>query len=184
MPKPSSGRQQFFTFNNKGEKISKNESHDILPAYANVRIKNKTLEGAMEEFRKQHANSDHEWAYVVDNQGFVHKYVEGDDNSVKVSSDNPEHMILHNHPKGGIFSRYDMINFATSLVKGIVATTPNGYDYIIEKGTHFNKKSSNFINDILNAKIKGKNYDDAIHKWLTDNQKKYSYKYSKKESKV
>lgn len=168
-----------FTFSDFTSDNKSNNARNILPAYANVRIKNKTLEGAMSEFRRTHIDSDHEWAYVVDSQGFVTKYVEGNKNSVYVRSNDRNSMILHNHPKGGAFSRRDMINIANSGAKGVVASGKK-YDYIFQKGTHF--RTEDFILAIIDARLKGKNYDDAVHKWLTDNQRTYGYKYYRKKN--
>ena len=53
-----------------------------FPVEANVRIKNKTTEGALQEFRDKHVAEDHEFAYVIDDQGYVHEYNEGDYGSV------------------------------------------------------------------------------------------------------
>ena len=92
----ATGNKQF-KFSNAREGRSKDKSHDLHPAYANVRIKSKTLEGAMTEFQRTHSDSDHEWAYVVDGSGFVHRYVEGNAYSVSVYSGSHDSTILHNH---------------------------------------------------------------------------------------
>lgn len=161
----------------------KDETQDLFPAYANVRIKSKTLEGAMEEFHNRFANADKEWAYEIDPQGYVHQYKEGNRSSVSISGRNKDNMILHNHPSGGAFSDSDLISTSLGNEKGIVASGRNG-DYIFQKnGGHF--KASAFVKAVKRAKLVGKNYDDAVDKWLKANQKKYGYRYEfKKASKT
>lgn len=154
---------------------------DLLPAYANTRIKSKTLEGAMDEFQKRFANADREFAYVVDSQGFVHRYVQGERHSVNVSANDRNAMILHNHPSGGAFSKADMHSIAMQNAKGIVASGRN-YDYVLKKGGHF--KANEFYKAINNATLTGKDYDDGVHNWLTKNQRKYGYTYYRKKNEV
>lgn len=153
-----------------------------LPAYANTKIKNKSLEGALAEFKKNHMLANREFAYEVDEQGFVHQYVKGGRHSVgtKIDGRAKNTMIIHNHPSGGAFSDADLINTANlSRRKGIIASGKN-YDYKFEKGTHF--KASAFTQAVKTAKMKGTDYDDAVDKWLKKNQKKYGYKYSRSKN--
>lgn len=158
----------------------KDETKDLFPAYANVRIKSKTLEGAMEEFHNRFENEDHEWAYEVDEQGYVHQYKEGNRSSVAISGRNKNNMILHNHPSGGAFSDSDLISASLGNERGIVASGKNG-DYIFQKnGGHF--KATEFVKAVKTAKMQGKDYDDAVNKWLKANQKKYGYKYEFKKA--
>lgn len=173
------GDNKTFKFNHaKGD--GKDKTKDILPAYANVRIKSKTLEGAMQEFRDQHANADHEWAYEVDPQGYVHQYKEGNSSSVSIGGRHKDNMILHNHPSGGAFSDSDLISTALGNQKGIVASGSKG-DYIFQKnGGHF--KAAEFVKAVKRAKLVGKDYDDAVNKWLKANQKKYGYRYEFKKA--
>ena len=63
-------------------------SKSLLPAEMNARIKSKTPEAAIAEFNKKHQNADHEWAVEVDDQGFVHQYVEGGKHSVGIGGSN------------------------------------------------------------------------------------------------
>lgn len=154
----------------------------LLPAYANTKIKEKSLEGALEEFKKNHKLSNREFAYEVDAQGYVHQYIKGEAHSVSIGATakvpkGQQTMIIHNHPSGGAFSDKDLINTAMQgRAKGIIASGKN-YDYKLEKNNNF--KASSFAKAVKKAEMKGKNYDDAVDKWLTKNQKKYGYKYSR-----
>lgn len=154
----------------------------MLPAQANVQIKSKSLEGALAEFKRKHLDSDHEWAYEVDSNGYVHQYVEGDTSSVAISGSarlrrGESSMIIHNHPGGGAFSDSDLLSVsANKREKGIIASG-KGYDYKFEKGTHF--KAAQFTKAVKTARMSGRDYDDAVDKWLKKNQKKYGYKYSR-----
>lgn len=173
------GEQKEFKFNHAP--LGKDRTKDLFPAYANVRIKSKTLEGAMEEFHERFKNADHEWAYEVDQQGYVHQYKEGNKHSVAISGRNKDNMILHNHPSGGAFSDGDLINVSLGNERGIVASGKKG-DYIFQKnGGHF--KATEFVKAVKTVKMKGKDYDDAVDKWLKANQKKYGYKYEFKKDK-
>lgn len=174
----SSGASGTFKFGHANDKGGGNDKA-LPPAAANVRIKSKTPEAAMAEFRQKHGASDHEWAYEVDDQGFVHQYVEGGRSSVGIWSKSRNTMILHNHPGGGHFSDSDLISVSMQRqAKGIVASTTK-YNYIFQKGTHF--KANEFVKAVKSATMKGSSYDDAVHKWLTKNQKKYGYKYSREK---
>ena len=176
------GTQSTFKFGHADQRGQGNNGKQLLPAQANVKIKSKTLEGAMNEFRAKHGNSDHEWAYEVDDNGYVHQYVEGAKHSVAIGSrakvgKGQKTMILHNHPSGGHFSDADLISTAMDgRSKGIVATSTKA-QYTFEKGTHF--KATQFVKAVKNANMKGKSYDDAVDKWLKGNAKKYGYKYTK-----
>ena len=154
----------------------------LLPAYANTQIKSKTLDGALAEFKRNHLLADHEFAYEVDSNGYVHQYIEGQAHSVGIFAGakvrrGEQTMLIHNHPSGGAFSDSDLISVSMQArAKGIIASGKN-HDYKFEKGSHF--KPLDFVKAVKNATIKGKDYDDAVDKWLKANQKKYGYKYTR-----
>lgn len=180
------GSQGTFKFSSAGGGGGAPDS-PLLPAYANTRIKSKTPEGALKEFNEKHGASDHEWAYEIDDNGYVHQYVKGKAHSVAISSGakvgrGQRTTILHNHPSGGAFSDADLLSTAMDgKSKGIVASGKK-YDYSFEKGGHF--KANEFTKAVKSAKMKGKDYDDAVHKWLTKNASKYGYKYKRTKSAI
>lgn len=153
-----------------------------VPAEANVRIKTKTEEGAIEEFAQRFRDEDHEWAYTIDEQGYVHGLAEGASSHVSPAGRLAGHLILHNHPDnadgsdGGAFSDSDLIFMAVSGARGIVAHTTNG-DYIIKRTGHF--KPEAFTRAVRNARMKGKDYNDAVKRWLgdKDRQSKFGYRF-------
>lgn len=159
-----------------------NNGEALLPALANTKIKSKTPEGALAEFKRNHLLANREFAYEVDDNGYVHQYVKGASSSVAISSrakvgKGQKTMIIHNHPSGGAFSDADLISTAADRrSKGIIASGKN-HDYKFEKGSHFNAQS--FTKAVKTAKMTGKDYDDAVDKWLKKNQKKFGYKYSR-----
>lgn len=177
----SSGSGETFSFNHANDKGSGFQKA-LPPALANTKIKAKSLDGALEEFKKNHLNSDHEWAYEVDANGYVHQYIEGSRSSVAIGANakvgkGQKTMIIHNHPSGGAFSDSDLLSVSMQRrAKGIIASGKN-YDYKFEKTSHFN--ASSFTKAVKGAKMKGSSYDDAVDKWLKANQKKYGYKYSR-----
>lgn len=175
----SDGTQKTFKFSHADDRGSKDNTRSLPPAAANVRIQSKTLENAMKEFRQKHRDSDHEWAYEVDSQGFVHQYIEGNRSSVSIWGKSKNTMILHNHPSGGAFSDSDLISVSMQRhVKGVVAASKKAM-YVFKKGSHF--KADAFIKAVKRAEMKGTSYDDAVHKWLTKNQRKYGYKYKREK---
>ena len=159
-----------------------NNSFPLLSAKANIKIKSKSLDGALAEFKRNHLLANREFAYEVDSNGYVHQYVKGAAHSVGIGATaklgrGQQSMIIHNHPSGGAFSDADLLSIAQQRrAKGIIASGKN-YDYTFEKGTHF--KAQAFSKAVKNATMTGKNYDDAADKWLKANSKKYGYKYSR-----
>ena len=156
-------------------------SHDKVrfPAEFNDGEKEQSLMKALDKFREKHANADHEYGIAVDEQGFVHQYIEGGSTSVGIAGTKGQ-TIIHNHPSGGNFSDSDLIHTSQTQEKGIIASGNKG-DYIFEKGAHFDAKG--FVKAVKTAKFYGKDYDDATHKWLTANQEKYGYKYRFRKAK-
>ena len=49
-------------------------------------------------------------------------------------------------------------------------------EQLTEEANRFN--ASGFVKAINTATLSGKDYNDAVNKWLKANQKKYGYKYS------
>lgn len=153
------------------------EPGNDLPARMNNKIKVKTEQEAIKQFRKMYNDSGQEHGIVIDKNGFVSRYSHGDGISVSIFARNKGDKIIHNHPSGGHFSDSDLIGTARNhYERGIVATNPNGY-YDFTKGTHF--KAEKFARAVKNADLVGKDYDHAVHKWLTKNQKKYGYSYTR-----
>ena len=146
-----------------------------FPARMNTKVKQKNVDEALRQFNLTHANDDKESAVTVDENGFITQYVHGMEHSVMIGGRKGE-MVYHNHPNGSNFSDADLISTATGAAKGIVASGKNGF-YSFQKGQHF--KAAEFVKAVRNAKLKGKDYNDAVHKWLTRNKKKYGYVYSR-----
>lgn len=171
-----SGMDKTFKFGHAGGG-SRGGGNDIkdLPAKLNVRvpIMHKSPEAVLDAFRDLHALSKTEFGITVDEQGFVTQYVRGGATSVGIWGKKGE-MVYHNHPSGGAFSDSDLLSSASGLEKGIVASGKNG-DYIFYKGGHF--KAGPFMAAVKSATLKGKDYSDAVDKWLKKNQKKYGYTY-------
>lgn len=159
------------------------------PARMNVKVGvNRTYEDMVKAFADTHADSGKEHGVVVDAYGFATKYRHGNAGSISGLSGNGTEIALHNHPAGGwpTFSKEDVVNTALGTRRGIVAisgtkgrsadTAQYAGTYSFVKGTHFN--ASGFVKAVNTAKLSGKDYNDAVNKWLKANQKKYGYKYS------
>lgn len=167
---------------------SKDETTADLPARINTKLGvHRTYEDMVRAFADAHASADEEHGVVIDAYGFATKYRHGNAGSISGLSGNGTEIAVHNHPKDGwpTFSKEDVINTAMGTRKGIVAvsskqgrsaeTAKYAGTYSFIKGTHFN--SSGFIKAVNRAKLSGKDYNDAVSKWLTRNQKKYGYTY-------
>ena len=116
-----SGGGKEFTFQGAGSEPA--NANPLLPAYANTKIKNKSLDGALTEFKKNHLLAKKEFAYEVDDMGYVHQYVAGGKHSVGIPElkNSKNTMIIHNHPSGGAFSDADLLSTASlKRTKGIL----------------------------------------------------------------
>ena len=173
-----SGEQKEFKFGNANG--GGGEPRDVprhFPVEANTRIKTKTEENAIKYFADKYRNADHEYGMLIDKQGFVHTYSEGDATSVYIGSKKGT-FAVHNHPSGSAFSKADLLNTARMDRSGIAAVGSKG-DYYFRKTGHF--KSAAFERAVQTATLKGTDYDDAARKWLTANQKKYGYTFEFKK---
>lgn len=168
---------------------SKDQTTADHPARMNVKIGvNRTYEDMVRAFIAQHGSAEIEHGVVVDQYGFATKYLHGNAGSISGLSGNGTEIAIHNHPRDGwpTFSKEDVVNTAMGTRRGIVAvstTEGRGADtakyagtYSFVKGTHFN--ASGFIKGVNSAKLSGKDYNDAVSRWLKANQKKYGYTYS------
>lgn len=120
-------------------------------------------------------------------------YRHGNAGSISGLTGNGKEIAIHNHPRDGwpTFSKEDVINTALGTRRGIVAVstkTGRGDDtaryagvYTFTKGTHFN--ASGFVKAVNSAQLSGKDYNDAVSKWLKANQQKFGYKYSYQKAK-
>lgn len=177
----SSGKGGVFGFGNArggDEEALSVPAH--FPVEANTRIKTKTQEKAIEYFADQYRSADHEYGMVIDKQGFVHQLAEGGSHSVYIGSKKGA-LTVHNHPGGGAFSKNDMLATARDRGTGIVAIGSKGGDYYFRKTGHF--KSAAFERAVKNARMKGKDYNDAVRNWLGDEkrQKKLGFRFEFKK---
>lgn len=153
-----------------------------LPARVNVRVKVKTPENAIKTFMNLAAlRPDREHSVTIDRMGFANSYTHGGSSSVSLGRIRKGDLAVHNHPSGGSFSDTDLITASQQTgLRGIVATYDKGMfggqGYrLITKGTHF--KAEAFVKAVKTASMRGKDYDDAVDRWLSRNQKKYGYKF-------
>ena len=166
---------------------------DDFPARMNVKVNVKrTYKDMLKAFTETHAAAGEEHGVVVNEHGFATKYKHGNTGSISGLTGNGKEIAIHNHPAGGwpTFSKEDVVNTAMGTRRGIVAVSSaqgrseesakyaGTYSFI--KGTHFN--ASAFIKGVNSAALKGRDYNDAVSKWLRANQKKYGYTYSYKKA--
>lgn len=167
----------------------KDETKGDFPARMNVKVNvNRTYEDMLRAFTEAHGSAAEEHGVVVDEHGFATKYLHGNATSISGLTGNGSEIAIHNHPAAGWpnFSKEDVINTAMGTRRGIVAVSTKagrGEDsakyagtYSFVKGGHFN--ASGFIKGVNSAKLSGKDYNDAVSRWLKANQKKYGYTYS------
>lgn len=152
-----------------------------LPSRMNVKVNiQRNPEDTLKAFRETHVSDAFESGVTVDEQGFVTRYVHGGATSVGIWGGKGE-MVYHNHPgeKGGNFSDSDLLSVSMTPAKGIVASGKEG-DYIFVKTHRFN--ATKFTKAVKNATLRGKDYTDAVDRWLKRNQKKYGYTYTFKKA--
>lgn len=160
----------------KGEKYGESPQH--WPAEANVRIKVKTETNAINFFSKKYRNADHEYAYSIDRDGYIHNIQEGGRSSVNIEG-RPRQLLIHNHPSGSTFSGADLVHVARGSESGISAVGKYGTYYFKKSGGHF--RGAAFEKALRNASkngtMRGKDYNEAVNNWLTANQKKFGYRF-------
>ncbi|MBQ7670566.1 MAG: hypothetical protein IJS45_07595 [Clostridia bacterium] len=169
--------------------LGKDETTEDFPARMNVKIGViRNYDDMVRAFAQQHAAAEIEHGVVVNEFGFATKYLHGNAGSISGLTGNGREIAVHNHPAGGwpTFSKEDVVNTALGTRRGIVAVSSTaGRDastakyagtYSFVKGSHFN--ASGFVKGVNSARLSGKDYNDAVNKWLKANQKKYGYTYS------
>lgn len=164
--------QSTFKFQDSLDSGGRNDKRDFN-SRANTQIKEKSVDAALKVFRQMHLDNEREHAFSVDENGYVHNYVHGEAHSVAIVGRRGE-IIFHNHPGGGTFSKADMLSTSLSAEKGIVASCVSG-DHVFVKSDKF--RANEFVKAVNKAQMRGYDYDDAVGKWLTANQKKYGYQY-------
>lgn len=68
-----------------------------FPAEFNTGDRYQSFESALQRFRERHATSHIEYGIAVDENGYVHRYIQGGPSSVAISGRDGQ-MIIHNHP--------------------------------------------------------------------------------------
>lgn len=173
------------------------DTTDDLPARINTKISTRrTYDDILRAFINEHGDARKEHGIVVDMEGFVTKYKHGNRGSISGLTGKNTEIAIHNHPRKGWpqFSKADILNTALSSRRGIVAvSTTDGRTkryaetakyagtYTFIKSGHF--KATEFVKAVNEAYIKGKDYNDAVGRWLKKNQKKYGYTYTYQRNK-
>ena len=145
--------------------------------------KGNSLTAVMSRFRDKYGTADHEYGAAVDDQGFVHYLRDGNKHNVTYEPGSMDkRTVIHNHPSGGNFSKGDLISFASTDARGVIATSSNPSikkTYHIQKSNGFKPKE--FIKAVNKAQWPTKyDYNKGADWWLKRNQKTYGYKYSSK----
>lgn len=169
------GSGQVFSFGHAPDENGLRTDKSDLPVRMNIATTTKTPEGAIAAFRKAYGNSNVEHGISIGQEGYTNRLVHGMSHSVAIGPARAGDLIVHNHPGGGSFSDSDLISTARDRSRGIVATHPKGYR-IFTKMSHFDAEK--FTRALKRARPRGKNYDDAVDKWLKRNQRKYHYRFA------
>lgn len=185
----------------KGQSIFKGQSSrgadktKVLPnAQANVRIKVKTEQEALNWFTKQYKNAPIEHGFEIDANGFVNQNLVGNSSSVGLGATNKKAGItIHNHPmsKGqkdySHFSGTDLRTFSANPNERTMYVVSNKATYKITKDSRWFSKqerkngrlNAEFQKALNNAKSpSATSYDKAVSKFLKDNAKKFHYTYT------
>lgn len=172
-----------------GNGNEKDRSTSDFPARMNVRLGTaRTYEDMVRAFTQAHGDALEEHGVVVDEYGYATTYRHGNKGSISGLTGNGREIAVHNHPFDGwpTFSKEDVVNTALGTRKGIVAvsttkgrgeeTAKYAGTYSFVKGHRFD--AAGFVKGVNSAKLSGKDYNDAVSKWLKANQRKYGYTYS------
>ena len=172
----TSGTQKF-KFGNAGGGGGKGTPD--FPARFNTGDRSQSLGKQIQAFMGKHGGDDYESLISVSPEGYVTTYTHGQAHSVELTYKPGDH-VIHNHPGGGHFSDADLINMANTRTTGVTALSSRGEKpvvYTVSKGHGFN--ADGFAKAVRNASMSGTDYDDAVHRWLQRNQKKYGYVYTR-----
>ena len=150
-----------------------------FPAEFNRQGRFTSYKGALKLFRDKYADADHEYGITVDDNGFVHKHIEGGTSAVAISGNKGE-VVIHNHPSGGNFSDADLLSVSATQEKGIVAVGSK-YTYSFMKKKGF--KSKEFTKAVKKAKWPANlDYSEGADWWLRKNAKTYGYEYTRRKA--
>lgn len=157
-----------------------NNGKQLLNAELNINTKQKhNVNAVLKRFNEKYSDSKIEYGIAIDEQGYVHRHMQGNETSVNISGGKGM-TIIHNHPSGGNFSDNDLISVARTQERGIIATSSNAKTkstYRFEKKSNFDAKG--FEKAVKGAKWPvGMSYDKGADWWLRKNANKYGYKYS------
>lgn len=171
----------FTNADNKGGRKGKDYGKVLYPATFNRQGRFATQDGAVKAFADKYKNADREYGISVDKDGFVHRHVQGGKSSVAISAAGKGHMIVHNHPSGGNFSKADLLNTARNVNDGGVVAVGNKYTYTLKKGAHFDGKK--FAKAVNKAKWPEKyDYNKGAHWWLKKHAGEFGYTYTRTKS--
>ena len=154
------------------------EMKALHPAEFNTQGRFVSQEAAVKMFRDKYGDAAVEYGISIDNQGFVHRHVQGGRTSVAIGAAGRDHLIVHNHPSGGAFSKADLLVFAQDArASGIVATSSKS-QYTVTKTKSFNSQKWN------KAVTKAKwptdlSYDEGADWWLKKNAPKLGVNYKR-----
>lgn len=149
------------------------------PSELNIGGRYQDYNGTLKAFSDRYKSADHEFGITVNSEGFVTQHIEGGKSSVRIASFNNE-TVIHNHPNGSNFSDTDLISTASSRSSGIVAVGSQN-TYTMAKGKNFDSKG--FIKAVKSAQWPAQyDYNKGADWWLSKNQKKYGYTYSRKKT--
>lgn len=153
----------------------------LYPATFNRQGRFATQDGAIKAFADKYKSANKEYGISVDKDGFVHRHIQGGKHSVAISAAGKDHIIVHNHPSGGNFSRTDLLNAARNINESGVVAVGNKYTYSFKKGAHFDSKK--FVKAMNKAKWPAKyDYNKGAHWWLKKNASELGYTYTRTKS--
>lgn len=139
----------------------------------------------MNYFTREYKDANIEHGFEIDQNGYVWQNLVGTSNSVSLGATHEQAGItIHNHPMDSgqkdysHFSGTDLRTFARNKKEKTMYVVSKKATYRIKKGTQFD--SDGFVDAMKKAKAKtNSSYDASVDDFLTQNQKKYHYVYSK-----
>lgn len=176
---------------------------ELFPSQINRLRATGTQDNMIKAFKDVTKDKNIEYGVAIDDNGYAYSYMQGEEGSVPIRSNEQARTIIHNHPNKngnvwGGFSKGDLVSWLSNKhERRMIAVSESGNDSLfkskngnrrkagiwsIEKGGHFDKQR--FIKEYDKAVRKGTinntEWDRSNMKWFQDNAKNLGFTFEYK----
>lgn len=189
--------------NRTNRKPLPNNYKQLFPSQINRLTATGTQEKMIRAFKDITKDKDIEYGVAIDDNGYAYSYMQGEEGSVPISSDEQAKTTIHNHPNKngnvwGGFSKSDLVSWLSNKhERRMIAVSESGNDSLfkskngnrrkagvwsIEKGNHFDSKkfSKEYDKAVRKGTINVTEWDRSNIKWFQDNAKNLGFKFEYK----